>query len=424
MTSGADRLRAALEANGVVATPSSSGATPNRLTQPVPGASSAGLRQRAAAKRIGSDAIRDISPCVVSGATQTLLGGDCRDLLGETPDNSVDLIFTDPGMGGSGDGWDRGVPGQPYWDEMARVLKPGGHLAFFASRKYQHRAITRAEDAGLDPRDLLLWVFGKGMPMSLDVGQAIDKKMGGKGEPYFRTAGSLPDEQRKALVKANPWYGWGTEIRPTWEPIAILRKPCDGSVANNVLTWGTGAMNIDATRIPVEGTRDAIATWIPPDQGDAHGLALTKYQQVVGQTTLGRWPADALFSHAEGCGESACAPGCAVRHLELEFEGTAKYFYCPKADRREKDLGLALKENSLKGVKPVEVCAWVMALLTPPGGLVLDPFAGTASSGLAAIRLDGMGIPCRWVGIELDSVWVDLGQRRLEAYRSRPVAPG
>lgn len=337
---------------------------------------------------------------------------------------SVDLIFTDPGIGGDGEGWARGCPAPSVWEAAFRVAKPGAHLAIFSSRKYHHRVVTHCEDAGWEPRDTLLWVYPKGMPMALDIGQAVDKKLGGKGEPYFRTIGA-----GKGFEKTNPWYGWGTELRPTWEPISILRKPPHGSVADNTLEWGTGAMNIDATRIEGE-ERDAIATWIPGGQGDAHGLALQKHQAVVGKTSLGRWPADALFSHSDDCGPGGCGDGCAVSDLERRFGDVAKFFYCPKADRREKDVGLAPKENALKGVKPVAVCSWVIDLLLPPGGLLLDPFCGSGSIGLGAIRLDGTSVrtsrgaegssTSRYVGIDSDPYALGLARRRAEAYVKNP----
>lgn len=343
--------------------------------------------------------------------------GDALPLMRGQPDCTVDLVFTDPGIGGDGPGWVKGCPGQAYWDEMFRVAKPGAHLAVFSSRKYSHRVVTRAEDAGFEMRDTLLWVYPKGMPMSLDVGQGVDKKLGGPGKPYFKTitAGGSYD-------KTNPWFGWGTELRPSWEPISVLRRPPEGSVADNVLAWGTGAMNIDVSRIE-GGERDAVATWIPPGQGDAHGLALQKHQQVVGKTSLGRWPADVLFSHAEDCG-AVCSGDCAVAGLEREFEGTAKFFYCPKASRGEKDLGLAAKGNKSKGVKPIAVCRWVVDLLLPPNGLVLDPFMGTGNIGLGAIRLDGSGSSTsrsrnstsRFVGLDVDPFVVEQAGARWDAY--------
>lgn len=421
---GKDRLAAALAAKGVAPdTSTSKRAQPATSTNKQRGARASG------AKLDGPPPRRVLDPgelCVDRGPVFVL--GDSRDVMRSQPAESVDLIFTDPGIGGSGVDWDHGVPDASYWDEMFRVAKPGAHLAIFSHRKYSHRVVTRAEDAGFEPRDTLLWIYPKGMPMALDIGQAVDKKTGGAGEPYFKTVTAMTDEQRAALGKENQWYGWGTELRPTWEPISILRKPCQGSVADNVLSWGTGAMNIDATRIE-SGERDAIATYIPEGQGDAHGLALVKHQQVVGKTSLGRWPADALFGHADECEDgSGCVPACAVASLEREFEGTAKFFYCPKADRREKDLGLGAKGNKAKGVKPVNVSRWVIDLLLPPGGLLLDPFMGTGSIGLGLIRLAGTPVGLdgprairlagRYVGVDSDPWCVDAAEKRFAAWMS------
>ncbi len=259
-----------------------------------------------------------------------------------------------------------------------------------------------------------------GMPMALDIGQAVDRKMGGDGEPYFRTIGSMTDAEREAWIATrpgNPWYGWGTELRPTWEPIVIFRRPIgEGSVAANHLTYGTGAMNIDATRIN-SGERDAIATYIPEGQGEAHGLGLQKDQQVVGTTTLGRWPSDALFSHDYSCSEDHCVQGCPVGILDTQDpgrrEGPSRFFFCPKASRHEKDLGIGHKGNDHKAVKPVAVTDWLVNLISPPGGLVLDPFAGTCSTGLSAVRLAGATGPSGFVGIDTSGSWLDMGRTRL-----------
>lgn len=408
--SGKERLAAALAAKGVAPVTSSS------LRLPAGGrsdkqAGAGGSRATGGPGGGGSGRAVSGPPGVLRGtAPPALIEGDSLALMRAAEECSVDLVFTDPGIGGDGPGWANGAPGQEFWDAMFRVAKPGAHLAVFSSRKYAHRVVTRAEDAGWEPRDTLLWVYPKGMPMAIDVGQAVDRKMGGEGVPYFRTIGAGGD-----FDKTNPWYGWGTELRPTWEPISILRKPPEGSVADNVLAWGTGAMNIDATRIEGE-ERDAIATWIPPGQGEAHGLALQKHQAVVGKTTLGRWPADALFSHAPGCDAGdRCVPECAVLQLEREFEGTAKFFYCPKASRGEKDLGLGAKANKAKGVKPVAVTRWVVQLLLPPGGVVLDPFCGTGSIGLGAIRLDGTSYG-RFVGMDVDGHVLGQAQQRWDAF--------
>lgn len=347
----------------------------------------------------------------VSDEAVLLKAGDCRDVLRQWPECCVDAIVTDPGMG-SGE-WPGGVPGREFWAEFLRVAKPGTHMAVFSGRKTLHRAVTYAEDAGWEPKDTIMWVYPKGMPTAIDVGQAVDRKMGGPGTPWFRSVGSMTDEQRIAfteMAEGNPWWGWGTELRPTWEPISILRKPLDGTYADNAIAWGTGSFNIDATRIN-SGERDAIATHIPSGQGDAHGSALQKDQEVVGKTTLGRWPADALFSHADGCAAS-CVPGCAVAALEDVAPGAAKFFYCPKASRAERDLGMGHKENSHKVVKPAALMEWVVKLITPRGGLVLDPFMGTGSTGVSCVRLDGM---VRFVGVDVEPAYVELARRRIGA---------
>jgi site-specific DNA-methyltransferase (adenine-specific) len=213
----------------------------------------------------------------------------------------------------------------------------------------------------------------------------------------------------------------------------LMRKPLGtGSVADNVLAYGTGAINIDATRID-SGTRDAIATHIPEGQGSAHGLALQKHQAVVGETTLGRWPADAIFSHSYGCDQTGCVEGCAVGILDAQDPDrrtpASRYFYCPKASRAEKDLGMAAKANTHKAVKPVEICEWLIRLICPPGGVLLDPFCGTGSTGVAAVRLAGGSSTSRgstspqgsstspglFVGIEHDDTWLNMAHQRMTA---------
>ena len=355
----------------------------------------------------------------------TLVPGDCREVLRHGPESWADCIITDPGVGSLADvdGWLKQVPGPQYWSAILRAAKPGAHMAIFAGRKTFHRVVTYAEDAGWEMRDTVMWVYPKGMPMSLDIGQAADKKMGGDGEAYFRTIGSMTDDEREAWTASkpgNPWYGWGTELRPTWEPIVIMRAPLgSGSVAANSLEHGTGAMNIDATRID-SGERDAIATHIPEGQGDAHGLSLQKNQAVVGATTLGRWPSDALFSHDYGCEEDGCVEGCPVGILDAQDperrNPPSRFFYCPKSSRREKDLGMATKGNKHKAVKPAAVTDWLLRLLCPPKGAVLDPFTGTCSTGLSVVRLAGArdgGAAGAFVGIDLEPTWLDMGRARL-----------
>lgn len=341
----------------------------------------------------------------------SLFVGDCRDVLEDMDSETFDACVTDPGVGTSTDeeGWQHQVPGIGFWEQVLRVLKPGAHMAVFGGRRYYHRLATIIEDSGFEIRDTLCWLYPKGMPMSLDIGQAVDRKTGGKGEQYFRKVGSMSDSERERWHRANEWYGWGTELRPSWEPIILARRPLKASsIADNVIAHGTGAINIDDTRIEGE-KRDAISTWIPEDQGDAHGLALTKKQLVTGKTSLGRWPADAILSHSVECDEHSCVKDCPVAMLGEP----SRFFWCPKASRTERDLGLPKGANDHKSVKPIAVCEWLLKLILPPGGVVLDPFCGTGSVGLAASRLDAS-----FVGIDRDHHVVnDIAARRLASIR-------
>lgn len=415
-----ERLAAILAAKGRVATTSSStqraGAPSSEVQrQAAPRSTKGG--QGEARESLGVAELRGPDVLRVSEA-QALITGDAADVLRGWPEGCIDAFVTDPGIG-AGEWEEGGCPPVSHFSAMYRVAKPGAHAAIFASRRRSHVVATRAEEAGWEIRDTLLWIYPKGMPMSLDIGPAVDKKLGGKGEPYFRTAGSLTDEQRARLDKANPWYGWGTELRPTWEPILLLRKPSPLGFAETAMTYGTGVLNIDATRIEGE-ERDAIATYIPPDQGDAHGLALTKHQLVVGKTTLGRWPADAIISHGEQCSEAHCADDCPVAALELQSAGAAKFFWCPKAARREKDAGVGPKGNTHPAVKPVALLEWLLSLICPPYSTVVDPYVGSGSCGVGAIRLDGstrstgrLPLNLTFVGIDRDPTWIEIARKRM-----------
>jgi len=358
------------------------------------------------------DASKDVRRDSIPAQCQLYLG-DCRDVMENVlEDDCIDAIITDPGGqdGKDVDGWWRKVPGVGFWGDVLRVAKPGAHMCVFAGRRTWHRVAICAEDAGWELRDTVMWVYGKGMPMSLDIGQAVDRKLGGDGAPYFREVGSMTDEQRAAYVQggSNPFYGYGTELRPSWEPILLFRKPVEGTIAENVAAYGTGALNIDATRVGGE-ERDAIATWVPEGQGEAHGHGLDKKQLTVGVTTLGRWPADAVFEDGGVGGAADVLDGQSGR------SHASRFFYCPKVSKRERDEGLAPGVNDCKGVKPVALIEWLVSLITPGVvgtgssdggavgagtgcGVVLDPFCGTGSTGVV---VSGLGFG--FVGIDCDA---------------------
>jgi len=208
-----------------------------------------------------------------------LLLGDCLDKLKELDDNSVDSIVTDPpyGLSFMGKKWDYDVPSQEIWEECYRVLKPGGHLLSFAGSRTYHRMAVRIEDAGFEIRDQIMWIYGSGFPKSLNIGIQVDKKLGNQREVVGEKvrgdvqkakengAGYLADPANRnntkqfgygtqTITKGNSeWEGWGTALKPAHEPIVMARKPLsEKTVVDNVLEWGTGGINIDASRIGVD----------------------------------------------------------------------------------------------------------------------------------------------------------------------------
>ncbi|MCA3159527.1 MAG: site-specific DNA-methyltransferase, partial [Burkholderiales bacterium] len=196
-----------------------------------------------------------------------LFQGDCLFWLSMLPDCSVDAVVTDPpyGLSFMGKKWDYDVPSVEVWAECLRVLKPGGHLLAFAGTRTQHRMAVRIEDAGFEIRDMIAWVYGSGFPKSLDVSKAIDKAAGAEREVIGPNPNSRPNMVRveasvlaprvdapltaPATDAARQWQGFGTSLKPALEPITVARKPLTGTVAENVLEHGTGAINVDGCRV-------------------------------------------------------------------------------------------------------------------------------------------------------------------------------
>jgi DNA modification methylase len=355
----------------------------------------------------------------------TVHHGDCLEVLRTLADCSVDAVVTDPpyGLSFMGRKWDYDVPSVDVWAECLRVLKPGGHLLAFAGTRTQHRMCCRIEDAGFEIRDMIAWVYGSGFPKSLDVSKAIDASVGA--------------ERKVVGVKENSFGrkpgggdGWGTALKPALEPITMARKSLIGTVAANVLEWGTGAMNIDGARVPTDPSID------DPRLGGAGTWGTTKmaknvYEggyagEVVGSSPLGRWPANLIHDGSEeaisGMGECS------------------RYFYCPKASKADRDEGcgdLEMKRTAKLGgadndresldpvsersrtqpsrnnhptVKPTALMRYLCRLVTPPGGVVLDPFTGSGSTGKAA-ALEGF----RFIGIEREAEYVEIAKARINA---------
>ncbi len=410
-----------------------------------------------------------------------LMLGDCLNVLKSIPDNSVDSIVTDPpyGINFMNKGWDNQVPGVDVWAECLRVLKPGGHLLAFAGTRTQHRMATRIEDAGFEIRDMIAWVYGSGFPKSMDVSKAIDKAAGAErevvGNKLTGRANAPRDEGRNhidcaggqmvvpvtapATDEAKQWEGWGTALKPALEPITVARKPFAGTVANNVLKHGTGAINVDGCRVGNEVRFNAPAGNKP--NGSCLRMSLTCMpNDADGSTVEGRWPANLIHDGSDEVVElfpvTGKSSGAPRKNKQSESIGTfktneritngvsdnggsaARFFYCPKASKKDRDDGLdgfelkfsptmgdgigavehnensaSKKANIHPTVKPTDLMAYLCRLVTPPGGTVLDPFMGSGSTGKAAVR-EGFN----FIGIELSEEYFNIAQARINGEKA------
>jgi len=441
-----------------------------------------------------------------------VFAGSCLDRLRELPDGSVDAVVTDPpyglsntdpahvsqalvrwvsgerdfipeGKGFMGKAWDAFVPPPAVWDECLRVLKPGGHvLAFAGSRTFDLMALS-IRLAGFEIRDSVAWLYGSGFPKSLDVSKAIDKAAGVEREVLTETVSDLFGEreeeisetrtnepsgivgvgqgertlvERKQTKPATPeaqkWQGWGTALKPAFEPVVVARKPLIGTVAENMLAHGTGGLNIDACRIGTEERTN-------PPGSTAERVAMDGHWRDDAQpiTVSGRWPSNVMLddftaglvdeqswlsksipsarreeTHSEDIYGKGLGNWSGSSHSDMG--GASRFFYIAKASKRDRNEGLdKLPEKQTVGggglgnpvsgaygsekapgqnfhptVKPTDLMRQLVRLVTPPGGLVLDPFTGSGSTGKAAI-LEGF----EFVGVELTEDYLPIIEGRL-----------
>lgn len=394
--------------------------------------------------------------------TVRILEGDCRDVLRTLPEESVHAIVTDPPyeltatrpggrseatrgkvMGGfMGMKWDgTGVAFDPAtWSECLRVLKPGGHLLAFGGARTYHRLACAVEGAGFEIRDQIMWLYGSGFPKSKNL----------KGE----------------------WEGWGTALKPAHEPIVVARKPLVGTVSANVRAHGCGVLNIDATRIPTDeslgggaekkttASQKGVDGWVrpwmdDPAMRDAHAARVRA--NVEHAEALGRWPANVIHDGSEEVVErfprdaGAVAPvrGSEPSTIATNIYGkrdipglfhdatgsAARFYYCAKSSRADREAGceglptrrggmvsntsgqhITRRDGGAPGaranyhptVKPTELMRYLVRLVTPPGGVVLDPFAGSGSTGRAA-SIEGFDA----ILIEVDPDYVAIARRRI-----------
>jgi DNA modification methylase len=342
----------------------------------------------------------------------TVYCGDLRDVLPTLP-STLDYVVTDPpyGLKFMGKDWDHEVPGPDYWQAIDRVCKPGASLLAFGGTKTHHRLTCAIEDAGWEIRDCLMWLHGQGMPKCGDIGKMIDKSKGAVREVVGSKLGlpgySLANHGRTnevygdlhnpaaecaitapATPEAALWTGWAMALKPAWEPIILAMKPLDGTIANNALTHNVAGLNIDACRIPAP---DGVPVFVKRNEGSKNVFHdnLNGSNRTGEIDTTGRWPANLLVDE-----ETATMLG-----------GASRFFYCGKAAKKERGPG-----NDHPTVKPLALMKYLLTLCSSPtGGLILDPFAGSGSTLLAARAL---GRQC--IGIELDPHYCDIIVSRLE----------
>ena len=404
-----------------------------------------------------------------------LINADCIEAMKAMPDNSVDSIVTDPPyeLGFMGKSWDAsGIAfNVEVWREALRVIKPGGHLIAFSGSRTYHRMAVAIEDAGFEIRDQIMWVYGSGFPKSHNISKGIDKAAGAEREVVGQTTKALSTSGKSALPTvggqtvyetwnettastdaAKQWNGWGTALKPAHEPMVLARKPLEGTVANNVLTFGTGGLNIDGSRV---GT-DLMVGGSAKSAGEVMKTGLKA--DYKSPDKIGRFPANfihdgsdevvALFPEKAGGGHwtktkvtgfGEFGGGLSEYLGQGEKDGfgsAARFFYCAKASKRDRNEGLdgfeakrdhdGRKDGGVGGdnprnrtnnaklnhhptVKPTTLMQYLVRLVTPPNGIVLDPFMGSGSTGKAC-AYEGFD----FIGIDQSAEYVEIARARID----------
>ena len=413
-----------------------------------------------------------------------LYHADCRDAIRSLPDNSIDSVVTDPpyalvsivkrfgspnaapakgndaymraSAGFMGRTWDTGEVAfsEEFWAEVLRVLKPGGHVAAFGASRGYHRMACAIEDAGFEIRDSLMWCYATGFPKSQNVSLAIDKKAGAVGHlaKSFNMKGGgdrseeFADNGRDFSIRHEPvtddakrWSGFGTALKPAFEPIVLARKPLsEGTVAANVLRWGTGALNIDGCRVgePIKHQPGGLHRGSGSTVGSFTGA--TEFERA----DHGRWPANICHDGSDevvGAFPNTAPSKAAKDNKPMQRQdnnvygkglgsispnntyndnggSAARFFYSAKASKADR------AGSKHPTVKPVSLMEWLATLITPPGGTILDPFAGSGTTGAAAAR-KGFSV----ILIEREDEYVEDIKRRFGAgatpVKAAAVAP-
>jgi site-specific DNA-methyltransferase (adenine-specific) len=409
---------------------------------------------------------------------EKLMLGDNIESLKKLPENSIDSVVTDGpyGLSFMNKKWDYDVPSVDFWKEVYRVLKPGGHLLSFGGTRTYHRMVVNIEDAGFEIRDQIQWLYAQGFPKSLNVGKAVDKLEGNERE-YVKESennrtGRTSDWSKEYNIRPYPpitkgqsdWEGWGSALKPANEPICLARKPLsEKSIAENVLKWRTGGINVDGCRIGIDGKDDRSVgkrTCNIFDEVKVSG-GIDSLEYIPDEN--GRFPANLILDESaaemldEQSGNTKSSKRNPNHNKKTEYTntytpanaeyrddntygdsgGVSRFFYVAKVSKAERNMGLdefedkviegrdvgqdersvAYKKrptptkNTHPTVKPVNLMSYLCKLITPPNGIVLDPFMGSGSTGIAALLND-----FRFVGMEMDNDYFKIAEARINSY--------
>lgn len=390
-----------------------------------------------------------------------LLLGDVLEVVRDLPDDSFTACFCDPpyGLGFMSKEWDHGVPNKEIWAGVLRVLKPGAVLMAFGGTRTWHRLAVAIEDAGFELFDTMMWLYGRGFPKSLNVSKAMDEVKGAKrlttrryvrpdgsgfrsavksGTSVFGVGGDQPITLPVTDI-AKIWEGYGTALKPAWEPILLARKPRCATYVQTAMEHRTGTLNIDGCRIGTARDKQG---------GGGQGRIFGKGHPAPVNRETGRWPTNLLLSHLFECNEGRCVNSCSVATLGR----VARYFYCTKASKKERDAGLkkmrpmsggeaagrrngsADTKNPRAGagrtggmrnlhptIKPLALCEYLARLIVPPleyrdKAQLFVPFCGTGSEIIGALMAGWRNI----AGIDIMSEYLEIAKLRIAAYKKKP----
>ncbi len=373
-----------------------------------------------------------------------LYQGNCLEVMITIPDNSIDIIITDPpyGLSFMGKKWDYNVPSVETWEECLRVLKPGGTALIFAGSRTQHRMAVNVEDAGFVLKDCIMWLYGSGFPKATDISKQLDKGHNRKREKRFvgnikgaalhhKTDNSrvweMVETNEAVTPEAKQWDGWKSHgLKPAYEPILVAIKPNEGSYANNALKWGVSGLNIDGGRIGT-GTGEKKKVKRPNMKGNNYNQGKKNYKDAgVVEYEIedkGRFPANIILDEEAAKGEK-----------------WSRYFYCAKASKGERNAGcegleeeedkrtmsggadtrirpIPKNRNNHPTVKPLKLMEYLTTLTkTPTGGVALDPFMGSGTTGVACVNTDR-----GFIGIDLSSEYCEIAKCRIEHAKKKGV---